>query len=325
MRVLLTGKQIFFSWAELEKSAHAFVRAPPSSQKLRSLFFIMAALRVWGGSTEGRKTQKLDLVWHFSESSVSVLQTCEPLVLRTRCGGKPVQNNYCYAFWWHVLIKEGSSLTNKEGRKRRRLWKNAFFSLLWHWVMNQPGYICVIIAGTGEHQNSYSPVPVSDSGIHLTRHQHLHLSCSFPVVEERNFPSSCYKTRLGNWQLRWVCLHQRWLKGNKISPSKVFKGSKGTWKETLASSAFPRSRLFVAAALTWLLFLLKPDSSNAIKVRISLKSALGDQAVSVFDLGHPSYCLGNRGGVIMAQKRSQGMAALCVWRVASAQGKGCHI
>lgn len=168
-------------------------------------------------------------------------------------------------------------------------------------------------------------MPVSDSGFHLTRHQHLHLRCSFPVVEERNFPSICYKIRFGNWQLRWVCLQYWWLKGNKISPSKVSKGSKGTQKETLATSAFPRSRLFVAAALTWPLFLLKPDSSDAIKVRISLKSALGDQAVSVFVLWQPSYCLGNRGGVIVAQKSSQGMAALCVWRVASAQGKGCHI
>lgn len=93
-----------------------------------------------------------------------------------------------------------------KGRKRRRLWKNAFFNLLWRWVMNQPGCICVIIAGTGEHQKSYSPVTVSDSGIHLTRHQHLHLNCSFPVVGEKNFPSICHKTRLGNWQLRWVCL-----------------------------------------------------------------------------------------------------------------------
>lgn len=69
-------------------------------------------------------------------------------------------------------------------------------------IYKQTGYICVIITGTREHCNSYSPVPVSDSGAHLTRHQHLHLSCSFPVMGERNFPSVCYKTRLGNRQLR---------------------------------------------------------------------------------------------------------------------------
>lgn len=80
---------------------------------------------------------------------------------------------------------------------------------------------------------------------------------------------------------------------------------------TLTSSEFPRSRLFVAAALTWSLFLFKPDSSDAIKVRISLKSALGDQAVSVFVLEHSSFCLGNRGAVIMAQKMNKGMADLC--------------
>lgn len=154
---------------------------------------------MWDGSTEGRNIQKLGLVWCFPESSVLVLQSWEPLVLGTRCRDKPVQKITAMLFA-DVLVKE------LKGTKRRRLWKNAFFSLLWHWVMNQPGFICVIIASTGEHCNAYSPVPVSDSGIHLTRHQHLHLSCSFPVVGERNFPSTCYKTRLGNWQLRWVCL-----------------------------------------------------------------------------------------------------------------------
>lgn len=44
------------------------------------------------------RTKKDSEAWFCQESSVSVLQGWEPLVLGARHRDKPVQKNYCYSF-----------------------------------------------------------------------------------------------------------------------------------------------------------------------------------------------------------------------------------
>lgn len=136
-------------------------------------------------------------------------------------------------------------------------------------MLNHPGYICIITVSNVEPHNSYSAVPVSNGGIQLAVHQHLHLSCLFSMEEKGHFlwemPEkdertvlwmcslflSTIKPDLGEWQLRSRRLQWSLLKGNKIYPTKLARESWETSKETSAIPAFPRDWLSAIATLTW--------------------------------------------------------------------------
>lgn len=94
--------------------------------------------------------------------------------------GKPVQKNYYPFVCCHVLVKEGSSREGKGDHGKMHL--SVYCGDIECWTTQ-----VIYVQSLSVLDSTYSAVPVSNDGIHLSRHQHLRLSCSFPIVGKRHF------------------------------------------------------------------------------------------------------------------------------------------